>query len=170
MCGSNLQEAFSTSSILDCLRSFGALGLLCIGTSTSTTAELSSKSSASFGASIVLHRRRRIDPVSGIAVGIIPSGCNSLSIVRAKLCLLKKMVMTHSYLKKNYYSYKLRKYCYLRESVTRLCLWWVGRLFLAQSFWIAWKWFCTAQFSGKLSSSSTFVSNTYVMLLVSAIV
>jgi hypothetical protein len=97
MCGSNLQEAFSTSSILDCLRSFGALGLLCIGTSTSTTAELSSNSSASFGASIVLHRRRRIDPVSGIVVWIIPSGCNSLSIVRAKLCLLKKMVMTYSY-------------------------------------------------------------------------
>jgi hypothetical protein len=96
MRGSNLQEAFSTSSILDCLCSFGALGLLCIGTSTSTTAELSSNSSASFGASIVLHRRRRIDSVSGIAVGMqfagIPSGCNSLSIERAKLCLGKNKV------------------------------------------------------------------------------
>ena len=85
MRGSNLQVAFSTSSVLDCRCSLDAL-VLVIDLSTGTTATFSSNSNASFCASIVLDRRRQMDPLSGITL-ITPSGCNPLSIVRAKLCL-----------------------------------------------------------------------------------
>ena len=72
--------------MLDCRWSFGALGLV-VGCSTATGAEVSCNNNAMLGASTELQRRKRIEPPSEEAVVVCSSECNSLSIVRAKLCL-----------------------------------------------------------------------------------